>query len=969
MNKLYILLVSILISATISAQDFTIGAIPDIQNVSTTNINKMMQFYIDNETSLNLLMVTSLGDIVYGYTSHSVMDGQYSGVKPAFENLTTAGIPWVPCPGNHDGQSNDESFALYNSWFPLSELQAQNPYFTDNLNGTANSAYLFSASGMDFVMVAIETHDQFIIQDWQLDYDQASIDWANAIFQQYPNRRGIFVTHDMYEWSGYKLVEDIIKKNDNIFMAMCGHSCSRTGFDGGINGELHWTETTNGGSTVHCLLSNYQCDGDGGATNRYYTFKPSENKIYAYTYNVVEEVYRTDDDSQFTIDYQMTIPTVPVISGISHDPVYPLSSETPTVTATIKDDVSVASATINWGTSSGILSNSVTMTTTGSDIYIGNIPANTDGSTIYYTVSGTDGDNNTTTSSENSYVICDDKSCLTCPDNPTQTAYGDNIPTIPGTVEAENYNIGCHTVAYYDSDAENQGDKYRTEEVDIEACDDGGYNVGYIATDEWLNYTVNVETTGVYSLDFRIASSSDGSEAYIETDGENISGNVTLPATGGWQTWSTVTVENISLTKGEQVLKLYITDGDFNLNYINFTLTSQTSDPVISNISATPSAPGSSDDVSIRATITDDVSIASAVINWGTSSGVLSDQVNMSSNGDTYSGVIPAQINGTTVYYKILASDGDGNDTTSQEYNYTVSDVTTINWYSYDVMMSSGSPKATVTGGSITANLELYESSNADGVDQGTELSTYVDGTHSDGFSNVQTYWHSGSYPYAGKSTITRGDDTGEANTPDPTGVYDLQLHPPNNTNLTVCAFVIPVNGKYNISGLAARRIASGGVNTTLKVFDGTKTLIAEITATNDQDWVTDAGEYDLGTLSADTKIYFAVDNTDGYSYDATEIVWTVTLSDNITTSIEKYKDQIKVYPNPTSGSFQLSVINNHTKYTYELFDYTGKLLLKSSNSDHPSIINVDISNYPSGIYFLKVHSLLGIDTRKIIKH
>ncbi|HOG69282.1 MAG TPA: glycoside hydrolase family 30 beta sandwich domain-containing protein, partial [Fibrobacteraceae bacterium] len=43
-----------------------------------------------------------------------------------------------------------------------------------------------------------------------------------------------------------------------------------------------------------------------------------------------------------------------------------------------------------------------------------------------------------------------------------------NVPTIPGKIEAENYDVGGHNKAYYDEESENKGKAYREEGVDIE---------------------------------------------------------------------------------------------------------------------------------------------------------------------------------------------------------------------------------------------------------------------------------------------------------------------------------------------------------------------------------------------------------------------------------------------------------------------------------------------------------------------
>jgi len=140
---------------------------------------------------------------------------------------------------------------------------------------------------------------------------------------------------------------------------------------------------------------------------------------------------------------------------------------------------------------------------------------------------------------------------------------------IPGTVQAENYDVGCAELAYSDTDSENQGGKYREDEVDIETSHDngGGYNVGWLRDGEWLNYTVNVSEAGRYDINFRTASKGNGSNVYLSKNGKNITGDIRISNTGGWQNWKTVTKKGIDLDAGLQTLTLHIDDGDFNLNF------------------------------------------------------------------------------------------------------------------------------------------------------------------------------------------------------------------------------------------------------------------------------------------------------------------------------------------------------------------------------------------------------------------
>ena len=155
-----------------------------------------------------------------------------------------------------------------------------------------------------------------------------------------------------------------------------------------------------------------------------------------------------------------------------------------------------------------------------------------------------------------------------------QEPYKATAHDIPGRIEAEEYDEGGEGLAYHEANTNgNQGGAtLRNDEVDIEATQDvdGAYNLGYTLTGEWLEYTVNVLNTEEYDLDIRVAKDGDGGLFHIEMDGVDITGPVTVPNTGGWQVWETITLNKIALTQGEHIMRL-VFDADYiNLNYFEF---------------------------------------------------------------------------------------------------------------------------------------------------------------------------------------------------------------------------------------------------------------------------------------------------------------------------------------------------------------------------------------------------------------
>ncbi|RPI65786.1 MAG: carbohydrate-binding protein [Ignavibacteriales bacterium] len=142
--------------------------------------------------------------------------------------------------------------------------------------------------------------------------------------------------------------------------------------------------------------------------------------------------------------------------------------------------------------------------------------------------------------------------------------------SIPGTIEAEDFDTGCPGEAYFDINEINEGGQYRINEgVDIEKCSAGGYNVGWSHTGDWMAYTVNLSKTATYQISFLVASSYDSGKFHLESDGVDQTGVISVPNTAGFQNW-TVVKKSMILNAGQHVLK-FVMDGDlFNIDKMVF---------------------------------------------------------------------------------------------------------------------------------------------------------------------------------------------------------------------------------------------------------------------------------------------------------------------------------------------------------------------------------------------------------------
>jgi hypothetical protein len=164
----------------------------------------------------------------------------------------------------------------------------------------------------------------------------------------------------------------------------------------------------------------------------------------------------------------------------------------------------------------------------------------------------------------------------------TQTPYGGTAVALPGRVQAENYDLGGVDVAFKDSTAGNAGALYRTDDVDLEVSSQGGYNVGWVTSGEWLEYTVNVATAGTYPVTFSVASQTTGGKLHLESNGVNLTGTVSFTASGNWQTWKTAVAPSVMLPAGVSVLRLVSEGADFNLDWFEVGTSTPTCVPACS---------------------------------------------------------------------------------------------------------------------------------------------------------------------------------------------------------------------------------------------------------------------------------------------------------------------------------------------------------------------------------------------------
>lgn len=287
--------------------DFTIAVLPDTQNYCSYYpqiFQAQTDWIVANHAVSNIVYVAGEGDIVNNAGSVAEYQVATSALYRLENPATTGlpdGIPYGTAVGNHD-----QPTTLYNQYFGANHFAGRS-YYGGNYGANNDSHYdLFSASGMDFIVLYITMGG---------GNDSALMTWANGVLQGNASRRAIVVSHSILNvttrptpstWTGEgQPLFDALKGNTNLFLMLCGH----------MHGEGFRHETLPDGRMIDILLADYQDYPNGGdGLLRLMTFSSSNNQIRVATFSPYTGVWRTGPDSRFDLDYTMAAPPTPFVA-------------------------------------------------------------------------------------------------------------------------------------------------------------------------------------------------------------------------------------------------------------------------------------------------------------------------------------------------------------------------------------------------------------------------------------------------------------------------------------------------------------------------------------------------------------------------------------------------------------------------------------------------------------------------------
>lgn len=295
--------------------DFTLVALPDTQfyvsslHGGTPDIfTNQTQWIIAQRKDRNIAYVAQLGDCVqngdHGGNPAEWLDATnalYRLEEPAATPLARDGIPYGVAVGNHDNSTDSKgggTTVFYNQFFGEPHFRPHGYYGGHFGDDNDNHYDLFSAGGMDFIVVHLE-YDATATNTSAPVYE-----WANRVLATNSQRRAIVVSHWIinagpnatFSPQG-RTIYDALKGNPNLFLMLCGH----------VTPEEGQRQDVFNGRTVWSVLSDYQSRTNGGnGWLRLYEFSPRNNVIRVKTYSPWLNQFETGTSSQFEIPYAMT---------------------------------------------------------------------------------------------------------------------------------------------------------------------------------------------------------------------------------------------------------------------------------------------------------------------------------------------------------------------------------------------------------------------------------------------------------------------------------------------------------------------------------------------------------------------------------------------------------------------------------------------------------------------------------------
>ncbi len=302
---------------------WTLVVLPDTQYYSASYPDLFFdqtRWILANKDRYDIRFVLHVGDLVNGDVA-----GQWSQASNALA-LLDGQVPYAVVPGNHDyGGFYPSRTTGLNAYFPPSRFAGE-PSFggVKDAGRLENSYHLFSAGGVDWLVLALEFGPR-----------NAAVAWADSVAEQFPDRRIIYLTHaylydddTRYDWAakgvaqscnphfystdwdpdgtndGEELWQKLVRRHPGSVLVVGGHVTN--------DGQGKLASRNDAGGVVHQMAVNYQTGILGGeGCLRLLEFRPDGKTVQIKTYSPYTGTFLTDSQNQHELELDPPLPHNP----------------------------------------------------------------------------------------------------------------------------------------------------------------------------------------------------------------------------------------------------------------------------------------------------------------------------------------------------------------------------------------------------------------------------------------------------------------------------------------------------------------------------------------------------------------------------------------------------------------------------------------------------------------------------------
>jgi len=496
-----------------------------------------------------------------------------------------------------------------------------------------------------------------------------------------------------------------------------------------------------------------------------------------------------------------------------------------------------------------------------------------------------------------------------------------NNHQIPGILYLSDYDMGIVGVAYNDDDfvnysletdefqAWNSGWKYRNDGVDIQTNNDSfnsnGYHISYVNDGEWMKYTTQISETGFYDLNIRYASPQAGGKIKLYSDDVDITELISIYNSGGWGNFVNGYYEGVYLEAGSHVLKLEIVgDDEFNLSSIEF-LDSSQNIPDFSPIGANVLE----DEKTIRLVLNHPVieSQGLSINDFNVNIDNISASVESIELDSSNNRVLLFEMSEFLNFQQNITIDHTGG------VIYSIFDNNLLSEF-LDFPVTNSLPQREIIPGKIEAEDYYYQSGlsveDTQDVFGGQNIGSTDSGDYSEYLVLVeQTGIYDLDIRYA--SSFQQG-------------ILQLEMVG-NDTSQSLGWYPIPITGDW-------------------------------------QNWYTLSNEIELteGAYTLKMTVLQPGFNINWFNFNYSD--------QNLSTSDVSSDSSINFYPNPTNSILHLNLSSNRIIDSITVFDVNGREIFHQNLKNNKSSQDLNLSNFSSGMYVIRVRSRSELYHGKIFK-